>query len=136
MKNAFFPGNTAWNEHSKWLELFTTPVSIESNAQNFSNFGSKNESYSNDVGVDSIIDKICEKLAIDVFHEIRNDVKPNQRSAYTAHCERQKCKPINGNQAAKISKNNPEKPARAYSDYSVTIDESKIPAGVTMQRMI
>ena len=36
----------------------------------------------------------------------------------------------------KISKNNPEKPARAYSDYSVTIDESKIPAGVTMQRMI
>ena len=106
MKNAFFPGNTAWNEHSKWLELFTTPVSIESNAQNFSNFGSKNESYSNDVGVDSIIDKICEKLAIDVFHEIRNDVKPNQRSAYTAHCERQKCKPINGNQAAKISKNN------------------------------
>ena len=31
----------------------------------------------------------------------------------------------------KISKNNPEKPARAY-----TIDESKIPAGVTMQRMI
>ncbi len=36
----------------------------------------------------------------------------------------------------KITKNNPEKPARAYSDYTVTIDESKIPAGVTMQRMI
>ena len=36
----------------------------------------------------------------------------------------------------KISRNNPEKPARAYSDYTVTIDESKIPAGVTMQRMI
>ena len=36
----------------------------------------------------------------------------------------------------KISRNNPEKPARAYSDYTVTVDESKIPAGVTMQRMI
>ena len=36
----------------------------------------------------------------------------------------------------KITKNNPEKPARAYSDYTVTVDESKIPAGVTMQRMI
>ena len=36
----------------------------------------------------------------------------------------------------KISRNNQEKPARAYSDYTVTVDESKIPAGVTMQRMI
>lgn len=36
----------------------------------------------------------------------------------------------------KISRNNPETPARSYSDYSVTIDEAKILAGVTMTRMI
>lgn len=36
----------------------------------------------------------------------------------------------------KISRNNPETPARAYSDYTVTIDEAKIPAGITMTRMI
>lgn len=36
----------------------------------------------------------------------------------------------------KISRNNPETPARAYSDYTVTIDEDKIPAGITMTRMI
>ena len=36
----------------------------------------------------------------------------------------------------KITRNNQEAPARAYSDYTITIDEDKIPAGVTMKRMI
>lgn len=36
----------------------------------------------------------------------------------------------------KIIRNNQEAPARAYSDYTITIDEDKIPAGVTMKRMI
>lgn len=36
----------------------------------------------------------------------------------------------------KITRNNSETPARAYSDYTITIDEDKIPAGVTMKRMI
>ena len=36
----------------------------------------------------------------------------------------------------KITRNNQEAPARAYSDYTITIDEYKIPAGVTMKRMI
>lgn len=36
----------------------------------------------------------------------------------------------------KITRNNQEAPARAYSDYIITIDEDKIPAGVTMKRMI
>ncbi len=36
----------------------------------------------------------------------------------------------------KITRNNQEAPARAYSDYTITIDEDKIPAGVTMKCMI
>lgn len=36
----------------------------------------------------------------------------------------------------KITRNNLETPVRAYSDYTITIDEDKIPAGVTMKRMI
>lgn len=36
----------------------------------------------------------------------------------------------------KITRNNQEAPARAYSDYTITIDEDTIPAGVTMKRMI
>lgn len=36
----------------------------------------------------------------------------------------------------KITRNNSETPVRAYSDYTITIDEDKIPAGVTMKRMI
>jgi len=33
----------------------------------------------------------------------------------------------------KIVKKNPDKPARAYSDYEITIDEANLPAGVTVK---
>ena len=105
MKNAFFPGNAAWNEHSKWLQLFTSPIPVENNSQVFSNFGSKNETILNETDMNSMIDAISEKLAIDVFHAIRNDVNANSnRSAYTANVERNRCRPITGNQAIRIAK--------------------------------
>ena len=39
--------------------------------------------------------------------------------------------------AVRIARRNPEDaaPARAYSDYEVTVDEASLPAGVTCQRL-
>lgn len=36
----------------------------------------------------------------------------------------------------KVEKKDPEKPARAYSDYTVTVDDTDLPAGVTCIQMI
>lgn len=38
--------------------------------------------------------------------------------------------------AVKVRRRDPNKPARSYEDYEVTIDEAAIPAGVTCTRMI
>lgn len=106
MSNPLFPGNAVWREHSQWSKMYA-PVAIANSSLLFTNFGSKCETSNNETDFNSVLDSISEKLAIDVFHAIKNDISPlSNRASHTACGDRKAARPVTGNQAVRIIKTN------------------------------
>lgn len=84
-----FNDAATWRESNQWKAIFATPTFDDSNSQLFSNFGSIQDIEDPCADVESIVAKISEQFAVDVFCELKTDIMQAQsRSSRTSQGNR------------------------------------------------
>ena len=84
-----FNDSATWRESNQWKAIFATPMLDDATSQLFSNFGSIQDTDDPGADVESIVAKVSEQFAADVFCELKNDLMQAQsRSSRTSQGSR------------------------------------------------
>ena len=76
-----FNDAAAWREANQWKAVFATPCIDDTTTQLFANFGSMSDTDSPSPDRESIVTKIAEQFAMDVYMELKNDINDAQTRA-------------------------------------------------------
>lgn len=84
-----FPDQSVWREHQHWKSIYTKPISVDNDTQQFANYGCEKQKI-NFMETDSneIINSICDKLAEEIIDQIFTEHKPESRHIQTSNFNR------------------------------------------------
>ena len=84
-----FNDSATWRESNQWKAIFATPSMDDSNTQLFSNFGSMQDIENPTPDAETIVSKVAEHFALDVFSELKQDlIQAQSRSSRTSQGNR------------------------------------------------
>ena len=108
-----FNDSSVWRESNQWKAVFSPAIVDEKQSQLFSNFGSNLEAQESPTDFETVVQKVTEQFAMDVFSELKAFLMPDPtRSSRTSQGYRDSRKPLPPQRTPVVTPHNPKRASR------------------------